>query len=61
MAGKKENNRKSGALARHKARLREEAAERQEKRDRRSNAEQIALLKTRRGSSKREVARLLPR
>lgn len=37
---------------------REAAEKRQTERAKRSNTEQIALLKTRRGESKREVARL---
>lgn len=58
MAGKKENYRKTGALAAHRALLHTEAVERQRRRNSRSNEEQIALAKTRRGESKREIARL---
>ena len=42
----------------NKAQRREEAAERQAERDSRSNSEQVALLATRPGESKKEVARL---
>lgn len=55
---KKENNRKSGDLERHRQKLRDEAAERQSARDKRTNEEQIALCKTRRGNSAKEIARL---
>ena len=55
---KKENNRKSGAALRHKQQLREEAEERQRKRDSRSPEQQLALLAGRPGSSAKEKARL---
>jgi hypothetical protein len=55
---KKLNYNKSGAAAAHRQRKRDEAAERQRARDARSDQEQLALIATRRGASKKEAARL---
>ena len=57
--GKKENYIKSGARRRHQEKKREEAIERQEKRNNRTPLEQMQLIANRRGESKRESNKLL--
>ncbi len=59
MAGKKENNRKSGAARRNKERKQDEAIIRQGRYDRLSALEKLSLIESRRGNSAKEKNRLL--
>ena len=59
MAGKKSNYNKSGKAKAHKDMLREEAIQRQAARDKRSALDQLNLIASRPGNSKRESEKLL--
>ncbi len=58
MAGKKNNYNKSGKARAHKDILREEALERDKARAKRSAKEQLSLIASRPGESKRESVKL---
>lgn len=58
MAGKKSNYNKSGAAAAHKRRKQEEAIERQKAREKRTASQQMELVLSRPGNSKRESEKL---
>jgi hypothetical protein len=57
-AGKKENNRKSGAAAAHLKAKQDEAKLRQEANSHLTLEERLAKAKSRRGESKREIAKI---
>jgi hypothetical protein len=57
--GKKLNNYKSGAAARHKERKQEEARERQARYDKMTPLQKMEQIHNRRGESKKEANKLL--